>query len=384
MFYKIFKREDITQFIKTILSEDIYINKDIPNMISEEKISKIEYPIYIFIDAIIKYFIIIDDERLFDNYLEQLKQIIKKVENHNDIQMGIIKLLIKYAAHKNNIENIDNVENKKKLVEYFYNKYITEGYFYHSFPSVYKDSVLKTGLDPSNYYKSLDELKEIDEILNKYKVDNLFSKGLDKIPYIAVTDSFFMAYFYASSSPLYLKELSVDISDNNKKNNGYAYLLKDYNECIKNINLFIKRKEVKESDKEKIFKFLETEWANLDINNSTLTVAVIKRKDIGKNNLPNYQNILNDVDTNDIYTSVKKILETRYNEEEIVNKIPADKITVLELPNIKNFYKKKEDEKIKSNIEINNNEVGSATIVALLGVLLITLGVTITIIMLGK
>ena len=124
MFYKIFKREDITQFIKTVLSEDIYINKDIPNMISEEKISKIEYPIYIFIDAIIKYFIIIDDERLFDNYLEQLKQIIKKVENHNDIQMGIIKLLIKYAAHKNNIENIDNVENKKKLVEYFYNKYI--------------------------------------------------------------------------------------------------------------------------------------------------------------------------------------------------------------------------------------------------------------------
>ena len=73
MFYKIFKREDITQFIKTVLSEDIYINKDIPNMISEEKISKIEYPIYIFIDAIIKYFIIIDDERLFDNYLEQLK-----------------------------------------------------------------------------------------------------------------------------------------------------------------------------------------------------------------------------------------------------------------------------------------------------------------------
>ena len=214
------------------------------------------------------------------------------------------------------------------------------------------------------------------------KIENLKQKN--KIPYIAVTDSFFMAYFYASSSPLYLKELSVDISDNNKKNNGYAYLLKDYNECIKNINLFIKRKEVKESDKEKIFKFLETEWANLDINNSTLTVAVIKRKDIGKNNLPNYQNILNDVDTNDIYTSVKKILETRYNEEEIVNKIPADKITVLELPNIKNFYKKKEDEKIKSNIEINNNEVGSATIVALLGVLLITLGVTITIIMLGK
>ena len=47
----------------------------------------------------IKFSIIIDDMELFNNYLDQLKRIIKKVESHNDIQMGVTKLLIKYLAH---------------------------------------------------------------------------------------------------------------------------------------------------------------------------------------------------------------------------------------------------------------------------------------------
>ncbi len=393
MLNQILEREDIKDFIKLLTTESLYINKNVPNKISEEKITKIEYSLYTFVDAIIKYFIIIGDIELFDNYLDQLKRIIKKVENHNDIQIGIIKLLIKYVAHKINIENLDDIESKKKLVEYFYNSYIVEGYFYHGFPYVYKNNVLTNGLDPNNYYESLNEIKEIDKILNKYKLENIFSKGLDKIPYISVTDSLFMAYFYATSSPLYLKELCIDISNNSKKNNECAYILKDYNECKENINLFIKRKEVKESDKIKIFTFLENEWTKLDISNANPIIAIIKRKELGKNYLSNYQNILNNLENTDITTSIKKILETRYNEEEIINRIPSDKITILELPNIKELYKKKEnvkkedkqEEKLESsNLEPVINETGSATIVALLGVFLITLGVTITIIMLGK
>ena len=48
--------------------------------------------------------------------------------------------------------------------------------------------------------------------------------------------------------------------------------------------------------------------------------------------------------------------------------------------------KESEDKEITSNSNLTSvkNEVGNATIVALLGVLLITLGVTIMIIMLGK
>ena len=204
MLEKVLKHEDVIKFIKELGREEVYQNKDIPNKINGEKISKIEYPIYIFIDAIVKYSIIIDDIELFNNYLDQLKRIIKKVESHNDIQMGVIKLLIKYATHKLNLTDINTSDNKKKLIEYFYNKYIVEGYFYHSFPSIYKEEIIKNGLSP---YNKVEDLENINNILSEYKIEEIDSK--DKSLSIKVTDSTFMAYYYAVSSPSYLKKLCI-------------------------------------------------------------------------------------------------------------------------------------------------------------------------------
>ncbi len=68
MLNKFLNRDDVIKFIKELATEDVYLNKDIPNKIYGEKINKTEYPIYTFVDAIFKYYIIIDDIELFDNY----------------------------------------------------------------------------------------------------------------------------------------------------------------------------------------------------------------------------------------------------------------------------------------------------------------------------
>lgn len=387
MLEKVLKHEDVIKFIKELGREEVYQNKDIPNKINGEKISKIEYPIYIFIDAIVKYSIIIDDIELFNNYLDQLKRIIKKVESHNDIQMGVIKLLIKYATHKLNLTDINTSDNKKKLIEYFYNKYIVEGYFYHSFPSIYKEEIIKNGLSP---YNKVEDLENINNILSEYKIEEIDSK--DKSLSIKVTDSTFMAYYYAVSSPSYLKKLCINQDGNNKKTIEKAYLLKDYNKCRENINEFIKRKNIKEKDKIQILDFFDKEWNRLNIENSIPTIIFIKRKYINKNSLPNYNDILEKSINTDVSISIRKILQSVYNDEEITTSIPSDKLTILELPDTKILCKKEdrkkesEDKEITSNSNLTSvkNEVGNATIVALLGVLLITLGVTIMIIMLGK
>ena len=52
MLEKVLKHEDVIKFIKELGTEEVYQNKEIPNKINGEKIAKIEYPIYIFIDAI--------------------------------------------------------------------------------------------------------------------------------------------------------------------------------------------------------------------------------------------------------------------------------------------------------------------------------------------
>lgn len=387
MLEKVLKHEDVIKFIKELGTEEVYQNKEIPNKINGEKIAKIEYPIYIFIDAIIKYSIIIDDIELFNNYLDQLKRIIKKVESHNDIQMGVTKLLIKYAARKLGFNDINEEDNKKILIEYFYNKYIVEGYFYHSFPSIYKEEIIKNGLIP---YNKVEDLENINNILSEYKIEEIISK--DESLSIKLTDSIFMAYYYAVSSPSYLKKLCINQDCNNKKIMEKAYLLKDYNKCRENINEVIKRKNIKEKDKLQILDFFDKEWNRLDIENSIPVTIIIKRKNINKNSLPNYNDILEKSINTDISISIKKILQSVYNDEEITTIIPSDKLTILELPDTRILCKKEEKNKNTENNKITTNtnlisvknEVGNATIVALLGVLLITLGVTIMIIMLGK
>lgn len=384
MLNKILNRDDVLSFLKELVTEDVYLNKDIPNKIYGEKINKTEYPLYTFIDAVVKYCIIIEDIELFDNYLDQLKRIIKKVESHNDIQMGVIKLLIKYVSHKLNLTDLDNTNNKKKIIDFFYNKYIVEGYFYHSFPSIYKSNVSKNGV---NNYTLPEELIEIDSILNKYKIEGLFTEEFDRGNHISITDSLFMAYFYAVSAPYYLEEISINL-DRSKKTNDKAYMLKNYDKCKNNINEVIKRKEMKEKDKNILMDFFNREWERLDISNSIPITAMIKRKYINKNSLSNYNEILEKSINLDISSSIKKIFESRYNEENINISIPADKLELIELPNIKELCKEKEkkvtNEDNNTSNDIIHNEEGNATVVALIGILLITLGVTVTIIMLGK
>ena len=106
--------------------------------------------------------------------------------------------------------------------------------------------------------------------------------------------------------------------------------------------------------------------------------------------------------------SVNKILETRFNDETIKKDISRLSYEIISLPTLEelgfNLQKEEivensfiEDEQIEvltedksdnSNDNLVNydfaNNYGNTTIVALIGVLLITIGVTVMIIMLGR
>lgn len=385
MFENILTRKDVKDFFDEVITNESLKNKIIPNRINTQIINQNEYLLYIGLDAIIKYSIIINDEKLFPKYLEKLMRLLKKVDAHNEIKIGINKLIVKTLCFKLKITDLDDEYNKKIIINYIYNNYIINGYFYHAFPSCFIDEIREKGIDPINYYHSLEEIRKINSILEKYNITNVFSKDLNTKEYIAITDSIFIASFYASNSPLYLRDLCTNLlKDSNKKYDKNAYFLKDYKKCKNNIEIAMKKYEIKEKEKQIIMDFFKEEWKKLEIRNSYPIIAFIKRKDLKKNILTSYNDIILNIPNTDIYTSVSRIInvdnEERYNEI-----IDCNKITLKTIPNVKD-YKKNDIEVEDEEIEIENeiDEYGKATFVALIGVLLITLGVTITIIMLGK
>ena len=393
MLENILTRNDVKSFFDEVITNESLKNKIIPNRINTQAINQKEYLLYIGIDAIVKYAIIINDEKLFEKYLEKLMRLFKKVDAHNEIKLGISKLIVKTLCFKLKITDLEDNHNKKIIINYIYNNYVVNGYFYHSFPSCFINEVKEKGLDPINYYHSLEEIKNINRILEKYKIYNTFSKELENKENISITDSIFMASFYAYNSPLYLRDLCTNaFKGSNKKYIRDAYFFKDYKICKNNLETLIRKNEMNQKEKQIIMNFFDKEWKDLKIGDSYPAIAFIKRRDINKNNLSNYDDILSNLLNVDIYTSVSKILSTRFNEEKIFETVDANLISFQKLPDIKNCYKKREInieykdvEKVEetTNIDIVD-EYGKATFIALFGVLLITLGVTITIIMLGK
>lgn len=382
MLQKILDREDVKSFLAEVITQVKFNDKEIPNTICEEKISKEQYSLYVVIDAIIKYYIIIGDNQ-FDLYFEQLKRVMKKLQTHHDIVVAVNRLLIKAVKNKLEIKE-ETEQNKKKIIQYFYEKYIKEGYLYHSFSSYFYEE--GKVLDKNNYYYKYEEMKEIDHILSKYKIEGAFSKNFDtEDARISFTDSAFMATFYSYHCPLFLYELCVKfIRKNSKKEIDInSFFWREYHTCLNNLDSFLKKKDIPLNDKNKILNFFKKEWKELNVSSSDSIIALIKRRDLHKDNLEEYHELLNSKDS--LEDIVNRILDIRLNDHQINDSIKPE--FYLQLPNINDILNKESEEvdisKENDHFDLENS-YGNATIVALFGVLLIALGVTITIIMIGR
>ena len=109
------KRENVRDFISEIKSNPRYNNKTFTEDSNYSEIGS-EIALYIFYDALIKYVIIINNEELFDTYVEQLDLIYKKVDSFNKIKDGLNRLICSMVATHLKIDNVD--ENKDKIIAY--------------------------------------------------------------------------------------------------------------------------------------------------------------------------------------------------------------------------------------------------------------------------
>ena len=389
MLERFFKRRDVTEFIDEVISNSIYSKKKNSVYDSYEVFVDSSQALFTFFDAIYKFAIIIEDEAYFTEYIMQIRKVIKKFENFNDINEGINKIIGKICALKLGLSDREDVIARKYIVKYVYDKYIVSGYVFHGFPSIYKDDICKYGLVPDNYHHMYDKFIEINKIFERHGFYNILGKDF-KVKGIYFTDSFILGCFYAFSAPMYFYRLlgynSFDISNYDDK----AYLNNDYFASFNNLSLLMRKAKLTEAEKKFVIKTCFEEW-KLIKNSTDVSILAIKRSSVGLNYLKNIDDILAKTSFCDLDNSIGKIFSYCDNEILVTEKINSNDINLINLNNYKELksIRNMKLNDIKNRQEAYNsdkiiNAYGKVSILMILGSLLITLGVIATIVMFYK
>ena len=89
MLEKILSRTDVEEFLHEVLNDQKF-NLDNNGLSSNKKDEDIKnlYSLITMMDAIIKFSIIVDNEEFFEEYLLQLRRMLKRIHNVEDLEYG--------------------------------------------------------------------------------------------------------------------------------------------------------------------------------------------------------------------------------------------------------------------------------------------------------
>ena len=404
-FKSLLKNEQLLSILHNVLMNETTINKVSNVSIKGESYSYNRYSLIITMDLVIKYQIIINDETYNNYFLSKLSTITNNYNNHEDLIIKGSSLLIDIVSNKLNVTTT-KTEDKKEILKYIYDKYIVNGYCFHSFPSVFKRKTEEDGLTGEIDIKELNDLKKVDYIFSNHNYKNIISRNLkEKSRAIYITDSPAMAYYYAFRSPEYMAEITSLSKYYNylKDYNKDAFYLKDYHKCKSNLASLCQHVNMTTKEETTILKTFDRRWKALNLSESLPCIAFIKRSDLAKNYLSNIDDIINSVDTIDLNILVSKITDSKYPIIKRYSNINSLDLTVITMPSYREIKNNKfiikdkpkavvtpitreayQEEKVKKE-KLNFNykyafSYGNANVVALTGLLLITLGMTLTII----
>ena len=398
-FKSLLKNEHLLSILHNVLMNETTKNKVSNVSINGESYSYNRYSLLITMDIVIKYKIIINDD-IYNNYfLNKLDTITNNYINHGDLIIKGNSLLIDLVSNKLNLTTT-KTEDKKEILKYIYDKYIVNGYCFHSFPSIFKEKTEEVGLTQDIDIKELNDLKKIDYIFSNHNYNNIISRDLkEKSRAIYITDSPAMAYYYAFRSPEYMAEITSLSKYYNylKDYNKDAFYLKDYHKCKSNLASLCQHVNMTTKEETTILKTFDKRWKALNLSESLPCIAFIKRSDLAKNYLSNIDDIINSVDTIDLNILVSKITDSKYPIIKRYSNINSLDLTVITMPSYREIRNNKFIIKDKPKVVLTTKtredyqeekkfnykyafSYGNANVVALTGLLLITLGLTLTII----
>lgn len=341
--------------------------------------------LYIFYDALYKYKVIIDDEFLFDDYIDQIEKLYRKLDNFDSIKFGINKLICSILISKFNIKDIELDKSREMIIKHVYDKYIRNGYFIHGFNYTYIDEIRKDGFTPEIYENYYEDFSKINSIFEKYNCPNIISKDFD-CKDVYFTDDFVMGCLYSNYAPLFYYKFLFNEEVFGKRIRKDNCLICDYDTLIRHLKRFMNNNNFNDSDKRFILNVVKDEYDLLHRKVNKISLLLVKR-DIIFSKDAKEESFLKD--KNDIYEVIDRMLSPKYNNLEHNKYIPKDDFKIIELDCFIDL--EKENEKIrkeeemfkKKEKEVNDdfsNKYGNVSLFILLGALFISLGVIIMII----
>ena len=383
------KRGDVDTFIKEIKTNERYFDKNNDIFPSHSFTVSSELALYIFYDALYKYRIILNDIYLFDEYLEQLEKLYRKLDNFEDIMVGINKLICKMVIVKLDIKDVDGKEARKQILSYIHGHYIINGYFIHGFNTSYSSKIEKVGFSLEEYENYYDRFQKLNEIFAKYNVLRIVDKDFTKKK-VYFTDDIIMGCYYSNYAPMFFYNFLTSEDYFGKLNRKDGYLIDNYDVVISRLKRFMSNNLFSENDKKYILDLVKDEWNLLHRVDKKISLLLVKRKVIGDKEHITFEECLQD--DGDVYDIADRLLSSKNTNVSYDADLFLDDIEVitldtyyekeeesyhLEVTPEEEFYQYKEKDVSKEFLDV----YGKASIFLILGSLFITLGVIITIIM---
>lgn len=384
MLDSLLEREDVKKILVDICNSARYYAKETSSSMGYQMYSGSSQLLFLFYDALFKYKLIIEEMYYFNDFLEQVDKLIRKIDSFSEIGYGINRIIGRVCAYKLGINDIDTDYAKETVLRYIHDKYIVNGYFIHGYTPHYYSSILENGFSPENYKNLYAKFRNVQNILKEKKHLSLMDKDFDAEA-VSFTDSFLMGCYYSVNSPMYFSKL---VSKNEFIDDDLsldAYAMGDYELCLKNLYKVCAKLKLNDTEKYIFLDAFKSEWKLLEKNSSTISLMLITRSSLGVDF--DIDKFITEVKDNSFIEAVCKLLGQRSNV--LVSKyIRKDDITLLNLSSSKKYTKEEKKDSLAVELERTfirsddefafSNTYGKVSILLLVGTMCIIIGVILT------
>lgn len=227
----------------------------------------------------------IHDSKFIDKYFDKIIKCCKVSLSFEDLLYRCDNVLFENIVSKTNGKKV-------KCLIIIKQNFIDKGYCFHGFNNQFEDQILKHGLSGDLNCCDTREMLKIDNIFRNYNMNGVFQQNwsYQQNPNFFTTDNFGAAYYYSVLSPVFMSRL---VSNGNYMLNESvfdrtAFIQRDVNACINNINALLTQYDVLATDSDYIKKYIENYLDFLFQNKDNLKIAFFPRSEIKRDFSTNY------------------------------------------------------------------------------------------------
>lgn len=291
---------------------------------------------------ITNYIIIHRDAYKIEKVYEKIKATNINSMSSDELNNFFTTLIAESVREKLDLTDTTVPENKIQIANYVYDNFIRNGYCFQGTNSRFRENIKERGLSTEFSRATNDDLVIVDRIFKKHGLEKIFYSKLSETeisPYYYTTESMNTAYFYSYHNPEYFAYFAA--SSNYMPDENYfraAYYLRDRDSCRANVQRLCNQYHLSSDEQETVMGVFEKLSAEL-INDGPNTVTLVPRKLLNKHNVPIE---LSNITTRSIESTISEITKSRELTSGTKQHIPvpADKIDVIEVPPLRNFYDK--------------------------------------------